>query len=288
MTNFKKIFAAATAAATVGVLSLASMTASATEIPAVENPPYTVYMSVQAGAEQAWAPEQGANVSVPGDGTYTLEYTFTLGSATIEALILDSNINAYAFAPEDTADPIADSTLTMKVDSINLKKADGSTAAITYNGPSEGAFRCGDNGTCLRYNVLNQWTAGTKVYDIAAELPGEGAGEGDVLSVTFTITGLDNGGGGGEGEGGTTTTTTTTTTDAGGNGGTTTTTTTKAQSSGGAVNNNNSASTTKAVSNSTTGTVSQTADAGVVAIVVGAAAAASLAVGAMTIKRKRK
>lgn len=287
MTSFKKIFAAATAAATVGVLSLASMTASATEIPAVENPPYTVYMSVQAGAEQAWAPEQGANVSVPGDGTYTLEYTFTLGSATIEALILDSNINAYSFAPEEASDPIAQGTVAMSIDSVVLKKTDGSPAAITYNGPSNGAFRTGDNGSCIRYNVLNNWT-NPKVADIAAELPGEGAGEGDVLSVTFTITGLDNGGGGGEGEGGTTTTTTTTTTDAGGNGGTTTTTTTKAQSSGGVVNNNNSVATTKVVSNSTTGTVSQTADAGVVAIVVGAAAAASLAVGAMTIKRKRK
>ena len=273
MTSFKKIFAAATAAATVGVLSLASMTASAEEIPPVENAPYTVYMSVQAGAEQAWAPAQGANVSVPGDGTYTLEYTFTLGSATIEALILDSNINAYSFAPEEASDPIAQGTVAMSIDSVVLKKTDGSPAAITYNGPSNGAFRTGDNGSCIRYNVLNNWT-NPKVADIAAELPGEGAGEGDVLSVTFTITGLDNGGGGGEGEGGTTTTTTPPTT--------------QAQSSGGTVNNNNSASTTKAVSNSTTGTVSQTADAGVVAIVVGAAAAASLAVGAMTIKRKRK
>lgn len=270
MNTFKKIFAVVSAAATLGVMSMASINVSAAPAPS-EEPPYTVELSISAGTEQAW----GVNaVSVPGDGSYTSEYTFTQGSASIELLLFDSSINLYSFAPEGTADVVADTSVRMTCDNIKIVRVDGSEEAITYNGPGDDAFMTGDNGSCARLNILNIWGTNTNCTDIANTLPGEGVAVGDKIVIDWSVSGLGASGG----ETGDTTTTTT----GGDSDGTTTTTTTKKNSS------SSSSSSSSSKSNSSTSKVSETADAGVVAIVVGAAAAASLAAGALTIRRKRK
>lgn len=288
MTTLKKIFAAATAVASVGVLTMATMAVSAAPAPS-EEPPYTVELSISAGTEQAW----GVNaVSVPGNGSYTSEYTFTQGSSSIELLLFDSSINLYSFAPEGTTDVAADTSVRMTCDGIKIVRVDGTEEAITYNGPGEDAFMTGDNGSCARLNILNIWGQNTMCTDIDTTLPGEGVAVGDKIVIDWSVSGLaaDSEGGDNNDESGDTTTTTTTTTGEGGEGSTTTTTTTKNNSSSGSSSNknNSSSSSSNKTSNSTTSTVTKTADAGVVAIVVGAAAAASLAVGTMTYKRKRK
>ncbi len=276
MNNFKKIFAVAAATATMSVMSFATISADAALTPA-EEPPYTVFMSVQGGADSIWEPGADNSVELSGDGSYSTSFTFTVGTGTLEALIFDSNINLYSFAPEETSNVAADTSVRMTIDSIKIVRVGGGEDAIAYNGPAATAFRAGDDGTCMRVNVLNTWTP-DPISDIdGANLPGGGVMEGDKLVVDWTITGLGNSGNGGDSTGDTTTTTTS------GDGSATTTTTTTKKNSGSSANSNKNNS-----SSSTTSTVTQTADAGVVAIVVGAAAAASLAVGAMTFSKKRK
>lgn len=284
MTTLKKIFAAATAVASVGVLTMASIPASAAvtipysgpsekalcanddgatvrlnilnewrsdKIMTVDIPKASVvneYISVefeitglngktsnvddagnptdsyvaslqgQAGGNQIWGAD-ATTTPITGDGTYTVTWTLDEASASIECLILSTNINFYQFGE-------------------NIAGIEDSGIAI---------------------NVLSVTTGD----DPANAGSGEESGD---------------------------TTTTTTTTGEGGEGSTTTTTTTKNNSSSGSSSNknNSSSSSSNKTSNSTTSTVTKTADAGVVAIVVGAAAAASLAVGTMTYKRKRK
>lgn len=286
MTTLKKIFAAATAVASVGVLTMATIPASAAvtipysgpsekalcanddgatvrlnilnewrsdKIMTVDIPKASVvneYISVefeitglngrtsnvddagnptdsyvaslqgQAGGNQIWGAD-ATTTPITGDGTYTVTWTLAEASASIECLILSTNINFYQFGE-------------------NIAGIEDSGIAI---------------------NVLSVTTGD----DPANAGSGEGEESGDV--------------------------TTTTTTGEGGEGSTTTTTTTKSNSSSsGSSSNktNSSSSSSNKTSNSTTSTVTKTADAGVVAIVVGAAAAASLAVGTMTYKRKRK
>ncbi len=281
MNTLKKIFAVAAAAATMGVMSFATIGASAAGLTPAEEPPYTVYMSVQGGGDKLWEPGTENSVELSADGSYSTSYTFTIGTATLEALVFDSNINLYSFAPEGTTDVATDTSVRMTIDAIKIVRVGGGEEAIPYNGPSATAFRAGDDGTCMRVNVLNTWTTGP-ISDIdGANLPGGGIMEGDKIVVDWTITGLGNGSGGENNDN--TGDTTTTTTTSGDGSGTTTTTTTKKNTSGSSSNSNKNNS-----SNSTTSTVTQTADAGVVAIVVGAAAAASLAVGAVTFSKKRK
>lgn len=274
MNIIKKIFAAVTAAASVGVLAFASVTASAAgELDPSETAPYTARMAIQAGRDAQWEKDGENTVEIPADGTYTTSYTFKNGSTTIEALVLDTSINAASFAPEGSADPIKDCTVKITVDKIELVKKDGTTSIITYTGPSDDAFCLGDNGKCCRLNILNMFKQPTPVKDIYETLPDTGAVKDDKLSLTFTVSGL----------GGTPAGTTTSTT--GTDDGSTTTTTTTIVNNGNTFNSGNNGG---KVNYATTSTVTQTADPGVIAIVVSATAAAALAAGAMTIRRKKK
>ncbi len=192
-TIFKKMLAAFSAAAVgvscVGFSAFAADTA-AEEFTVPEGSYYT-YLQLMSGGETGLSDPSETNSAVfTEDGTYEMSYTYEMGSASIELLLIDSNINAYAFAPEGTSDPIADGTVNMSIDSITLTRAaDGTVETVEYGTPSEGAFRTGDDGSSIRYNILNQWT-NPAVEDISTALPGEGALEGDILTVTFTITGL--------------------------------------------------------------------------------------------------
>ncbi|MGN0585121.1 MAG: hypothetical protein ACI4JD_06675 [Ruminococcus sp.] len=275
MNIIKKIFAAVTAVASAGVFAFASVTASAAgELDPSETAPYTARMAIQAGKDVQWEKDEENTVEFSADGTYTTSYTFKMGSTTIEALVLDTSINAASFAPAGSTDPIKDCTVKISVDKIELVKKDGTTSIITYTGPSDDAFCLGDNGKCCRLNILNMFKQPAPVKDIYETLPDTGAAIGDKLSLTFTVSGL-----GGTPAG---TTTSTTGTD---DGSTTTTTTTVYNGNTFNSGNNNSGG---KVNYTTTSTVTQTADAGVIAIVVSATAAAALAAGAMTIRRKKK
>ncbi len=187
-TNIFKILLAAFSAAAVSATCV-GFSASALMIDPVDAPPYKVIMSFQAGSDQLWEEGETNVATIESDGSYDVSYTFVEGSASVEAVILDTDINAYAYAPEGSTDPIADSSISMVIDAITLVRADGTEEAVAYNGPSDGAFRTGDNGTSVRYNILNNWTS-PAVADIDATLPGEGALAGDTFKVSFTITGI--------------------------------------------------------------------------------------------------
>ncbi len=184
---FKKMLAAFSATA-VGATCV-GFSASALTLDPVEELPYQVVMSFQAGSDMIWDPGDTNVATIESDGSYEVSYTFVEGSASVEAVILDTDINAYAYAPEDCTDPIAEGSVKMTIDAITLVRADGTEDAIDYNGPSKGAYRTGDNGTSIRYNILNNWTS-PAVADIDAALPGDGALAGDTFKVSFTIKGI--------------------------------------------------------------------------------------------------
>lgn len=285
MTTFKKIFAAATAAATVGVLSLASIPASAADI-TYNGPSDGALVANDDGATvrmnifNEWITNKIMDIEKSQTVIDYIEVEFTItglngrycnmnedgSEADAYEVSLCGNIGTDIFWGNPDK-PDEDTTTPGKV-SIN---GDGTyTVRTNLTQPA-------DTVLCLLLSSnINFYQLGENVTGIADS--------GVNVTIDAIRTG-DESTGGGEGEGGEGSTTTTTT--GAGGGGTTTTTTTKKANSGSSSNNSNK-SNNNSTSNSTTSTVSQTADAGVVAIVVGAAAAASLAAGAMTIKRKRK
>lgn len=101
MKFMKKIaaMAAATAVAAVSLVSMGSMGASATD-----EPPYTAYLCISAGGDAQWKAGdwETESATITGDGVYSTSVTIPedKGSETIEFLMLSTDINAYAFAPE--------------------------------------------------------------------------------------------------------------------------------------------------------------------------------------------
>lgn len=272
--------------------------------------PYTVYMAVSAGSEQQWNPGEMAtttDASIEKDGDYSCSVTFEKGSATIEYLSLDSNINVYSFV-EEGGDPFKDGTAKIKINSIEIKHTDGSTGTIAMR-ESATSLRTADDGKCLRYSILDNWGSSTHENNIDKDLSSAGGlSAGDTLVVNFNISGIEAGGGTATTDPASTTeapqntdpngttadpskTTAageTTTTAAGGNGGSSN------GSNGGSSNSgNNSSSGGSSSSNSSkSGTnnvkTSQTGDFGIAAVALGAVATAALGVGAYTITRKKK
>lgn len=122
--------------------------------------------------------------NITGNGTYTTSFQVSSEADTISCLVLDSDIDIFKYASKDSADPIADSGIQMKIESVMV---DGKP--ISYTGPSDGAYRLGDSGTSLRYNILNTWTPTNKVSDIASKVKVSKS-----VSVKFTISGLPDSG----------------------------------------------------------------------------------------------
>ncbi|MBQ8724961.1 MAG: hypothetical protein IJY74_04730, partial [Oscillospiraceae bacterium] len=125
-----------------------------------------------------------APATITGNGTYNASFQITSGDGTgsIECLILKTDLNAYSYSPEGTSDPLADCGINITIDKIMI---DGTE--ITYNGPSDGAFRLDDDGKTLRVNIYNTWTYPT-VADISKEVSWT-----DTMEVTFTVSGLPGG-----------------------------------------------------------------------------------------------
>ena len=307
-----KKMAAAASAVMIAAMSVASITASAAiefdagdKIVPTDKGPYGAYLCLQAGGDSQWKPGDlgGAECEFSTDGSYSVSATMANGSGTVELMLLETNLNAYSYAPDNASckdGSLPDGcTVSIKIDSIEVKQTSGSSYTIDYNGASDGALRLSDNGSTVRVNILNQWTK-PKVADINSDLSAKGGlAAGDVVTVNFTVSGIaggGNGGGengttaptGGETPGNTTTTTAVTTTDKGGNPGGTSGGASGGSSNGGSSSGNSSSG--KSSGNSSTGnaTTSQTGDFGIAAVALGAVATAALAVGAVTVTRRKK
>lgn len=324
--KFMRKLAASVAAVTVAATSVATFAFSASAlkydgdmIVSTDKGPYTAYLCIQAGADKRSVTDDYPNAvekeknskgiscadaTFTGNGTYTVSVTVANGSDTIEQLMLETDINSYAFAPKE-AETVKGTlptgcTVSIVINSITVKQASGSSYPIPYNGASKGALCQGDNDSSIRVNILNAQTT-PKVSDISNDLSGLGGlAGGDTVEVSFTVSGLDAGGNGGEGN--TDPATTTTTTDENGGGGETTTTaagstttTTANGESGSSGNSGSSGSSGNSSSGSSSGnrsgnnsTASQTGDFGIAAVVIGSVAAAALGVGAYTVTRRKK
>lgn len=321
--KFMRKLVASVAAVTVAATSVATFAFSASAlkydgdmIVSTDKGPYTAYLCIQAGADKRSVTDDYPNAvekeknskgiscadaTFTGNGTYTVSVTVANGSDTIEQLMLETDINSYAFAPKE-AETVKGTlptgcTVSIVINSITVKQTSGSSYPIPYNGASKGALCQGDNGSSIRVNILNAQTT-PKVSDISNDLSGLGGlAGGDTVEVSFTVSGLDAGGNGGEET--TTTTTTTTTTDENGGGGETTTTaagsTTTTTANGESDSSGSSGSSSGSSSGNRSGnksgnnsTASQTGDFGIAAVVIGSVAAAALGAGAYTVTRRKK
>lgn len=324
--KFMRKLVASVAAVTVAATSVATFAFSASAlkydgdmIVSTDKGPYTAYLCIQAGADKRSVTDDYPNAvekeknskgiscadaTFTGNGTYTVSVTVAHGSDTIEntieQLMLETDINSYAFAPKE-AETVKGTlptgcTVSIVINSITVKQASGSSYSIPYNGASKGALCQGDNGSSIRVNILNAQTT-PKVSDISNDLSKQGGlAGGDTVEVSFTVSGLDADGNGGEGNTDPATTTTTTTT-------TTATTTTTTTGDGGLSGEKGETTTTAAGGNSSSGsssgnrsgnksgnnsTASQTGDFGIAAVVIGSVAAAALGAGAYTVTRRKK
>lgn len=166
------------------------------------------WICIQAGSDTQWHPvgadnrdEEtenaiGSAVELTGDDKYTASVTMANGSSTVELLFLETTLNAYAYAPVGTDDPIANGRIKMTIESIEVVHASGDTTKLDYIGPSTGAFRTSDDGgSFICYNIWNTRTS-PKVRDIQSESkssfePEGGLAGGDTINIVFTITGMD-------------------------------------------------------------------------------------------------
>ena len=147
---------------------------------------FHVWMAGSIGVDDFWgngnAGQTTANIT--GNGTYTASFNVSSEADTISCLVLDSDIDIFQYADKDSKDPVTDSGIQFKIDSVLV---DGSP--IAYNGPSKGAYRLGDSGKSLRYNILNVWTPTDPVSDIASKVNVSKS-----VAVKFTISGLPESG----------------------------------------------------------------------------------------------
>ncbi|WP_303022643.1 hypothetical protein [uncultured Ruminococcus sp.] len=315
--KFMRKLVASVAAVTVAATSVATFAFSASAlkydgdmIVSTDKGPYTAYLCIQAGADKRSVTDDYPNAvekeknskgiscadaTFTGNGTYTVSVTVANGSDTIEQLMLETDINSYAFAPKE-AETVKGAlptgcTVSIVINSITVKQTSGSGYSIPYNGASKGALCQGDNDSSIRVNILNAQTT-PKVSDISNDLSKQGGlAGGDTVEVSFTVSGLDADGNGAEGNHDPAPTTTTPTT--------TTTTTTTTTGDGGLSGEKGETTTTAAGGNSSSGsssgnksgnnsTASQTGDFGIAAVVIGSVAAAALGAGAYTITRRKK
>lgn len=283
MTTLKKIFAAATAVASVGVLTMATIPASAVvEIP---------YSGPSADALIANDDGKTARVNIINEWTQNINVQDinknTVVNEFVEVEFEITGLGDKSSNVDDAGNPTDSyvASLQGQIGGVGNWGDAAVTTPITGDGTYTVRWDLTAASESIECLILSTNINFYQLKDEVTSIDDSGLSI-NVLSVT---TG-DDPANAGSGEESGDTTTTTTTTGEGGEGSTTTTTTTKNNSSSGSSSNknNSSSSSSNKTSNSTTSTVTKTADAGVVAIVVGAAAAASLAVGTMTYKRKRK
>ncbi|MBQ8515197.1 MAG: glycoside hydrolase family 5 protein, partial [Ruminococcus sp.] len=142
-----------------------------------------VWLAGQAGGVGFWAADDAGQVpaAITGNGQYTASWEVQSdGTDNIECLILQSDFNIYAYAPEGTTDPLNECSVKLTVDKVTL---DG--VEVEYTGPTDGCVTTGDDGVSMRVNILNTW-GNANIKDIV----GSGVSLTDVMEVTFTVSGL--------------------------------------------------------------------------------------------------
>ena len=185
--KFMRKLAASVAAVTVAATSVATFAFSASAltyendaIVSTDKGPYTAYLCIQAGADKRSVTDDYPNAvekeknskgiscadaTFTGNGTYTVSVTVANGSDTIEntieQLMLETDINSYAFAPKE-AETVKGTlptgcTVSIVINSITVKKTSGSNYPIPYNGASKGALCQGDNGSSIRVNIQQRF-----------------------------------------------------------------------------------------------------------------------------------
>lgn len=264
MKIFRKLLAAFTAAFVAAVLAVPCFSVSAAEksLTPANNAPYTVLMGIKADCvnnqdKELWD-QSGQNFqTVSADGDYKVSFVIDRNqgsSKNIYTLALDTNMK------KDTLPNVV-----ISVNSVSLVKAsDGTIVSMPYDATK--AVQTTNTNGCHRLNILYSYGT-TPAKAIDPEMPD--FAKGDELAVTFNISGLAP-----AQQAGTSDTSASSDTGSGNVTGTTSfTTTVGGYTAGGGT---------------TTGTVSQTADPGVVAIIVTGTAAVALAAGAYTLRRKKK
>jgi len=176
--NIKK-FIASVVATSVVCASMATMSVGA-EV----QDSYTFSLMGTVGTAQFWDAD-APTVEVDGDGSYSLEFTFTEPTESVDgsgAIILSTDINAFDFVEEgaaiDKTEIAAKTGINITIDSVEI---DGQEVA--YTGPSAGAYVFNDDGTTIRLNVYNVW--GNDVKDIDFNFTVEQS-----VKVNFTVDGL--------------------------------------------------------------------------------------------------
>ncbi len=164
---------------------------------------YTAFIAMMSGADEYWAADDAGvtPVTFTEDGQYSVSVESLNGSDSIELMLLSTNINLYAFVPEDytltdNATLIADSGISVTIDSIQLTKHgydDNGELVVSevvdmdYTDSGASSLNVENDGTSLRKNIYNEWQD-PKTTDITNS--GLGMNAGDFITVTFTITGL--------------------------------------------------------------------------------------------------
>ncbi len=201
LTFAKKTLAALMAMAVTASCAGFSVFAAGEE--ATEPTTYTAYLCMQSGADGLWnADDEGVvPVTFTSDGEYTVSVESISGSDSIELLMLSTDINLYAFVPEDyelvdNATLIKDSGIDIAISGITLtyhtfddagNKVVSEVKDIEYTDSGADALNINNDGVTLRKNILNVWQA-PNVSDIPAN--GYGMNAGDIITVTFTVSGL--------------------------------------------------------------------------------------------------
>lgn len=186
--KLKKFIASIVATALVGTTMAITSAIGASAVPET----YTAALNATVGNTEGWYKNGTApTCTINGDGDYSLTLSLIEPTESVSgsgALILEiPDINIWDFVPDGST--LADTGIVVSVTAV---KVDGNP--IAYTGPSEGAYRTGDDGNCIRLNIYNVW--GNDVQDIDFNFTAE-----KNVTVDFNVSGLSaaiqkaNGGG---------------------------------------------------------------------------------------------
>lgn len=185
--KLRKLVAGMLATALVGAtVMIAPISASADEVPTS----YKATLSGQLIKTEYWNSNAGST-DVDHDGTYDVSITYSGDDGQVTAdnlcLILELNFNLYSLVPKGSNPDLEASGITMGINSVTV---DG--VSLNYSGsPTPNAYRCSDDGKSVRFNIYNIWgdSTGQHTTDIAVPFDVK---NGSVVSVNFTVNGLEN------------------------------------------------------------------------------------------------
>lgn len=164
----------------------------------------SAYLCLQSNQDIAWRPVSAGVTPtvVSGNGTYQVTYQMQHDANLLVALVLSTDINAYSYAPStaQASTILQDTSVRMTVQSITVTEPETkAVSSWTYTGPSQAAFGLNDDQTTLRLNIWNVWQE-PAVQDLTNKSGSSGQSfrpdtalkAGDTITVTFTVTGMDN------------------------------------------------------------------------------------------------